>query len=156
MADRQVVLVTLLYVLVDPLGDHVVVVALFHGGMLVVDGDPLQGCHPYPYPLTLLQDLGIHILPLALLAQQLLRFSQLDDSLGHLINQGFEEGDVVIVLGLLLELEVDDAIGKHPESVHSPLAQGLGAGVHLLLTYPVSLILPLISLPRQSSHYQKY
>ena len=54
-----------------------------------------------------------------------------------------EEGDELGVVGLLVELEVDDVLQEQLEGGGAEAAQHLGGGGHLLLADQEALVVPL-------------
>mmetsp|Transcript_23442 Transcript_23442/g.73476 ORF Transcript_23442/g.73476 Transcript_23442/m.73476 type:complete len:486 (+) Transcript_23442:112-1569(+) len=151
-AHEQVVVVALLHVLGDALGRHVVVVALLHRRMGVVDRDPLGGGHPHA---DLLLRLRVVVLVLQALAGALAELA-LGRALGEDGTEGagaaerLEERDEVPVLGLLVELHVDHDLHELAEGRGRVAAELLRRRRHLLLADEVALVVALVPLPREA------
>mmetsp|Transcript_37605 Transcript_37605/g.95048 ORF Transcript_37605/g.95048 Transcript_37605/m.95048 type:complete len:883 (-) Transcript_37605:26-2674(-) len=156
--DVQAVAAAALHVLLDAGGGHVVVVPLLHRLVRVVDRDPLRGRHAQADLLRRAVHGGGQRLDVVLaVAAHVLQLRQARGKLGEHgprqaggAAQRLKQPAVKRVLGLLVKLGVDDALGEELEGGRCGARERLGAAGHLLLAHQVALVLRVVALPRQA------
>mmetsp|Transcript_5279 Transcript_5279/g.12412 ORF Transcript_5279/g.12412 Transcript_5279/m.12412 type:complete len:411 (-) Transcript_5279:988-2220(-) len=155
-ADEQPIFIALLHVLVHSAVGHVVVVALLHGPVRVVHRDPLCGRQPQAHPLA--WRIIIHQVALCFTRPLLAHFDGPvceDGPADGRPTQGFKQAHARVVLGLLIEFQVEHALRKLSKCWRSVAAQHLSRGPHLLLANQVALVITLVPLPRQPALQQE-